>query len=81
MSNLEKQNKDLYSFIKKVILKYFPYVEDRLYFFDDAKKVPQLDICINFNEDNKIYLGIISKEASQCELLKGNNGVLGLICR
>lgn len=51
MSNLEKQNKDLYSFIKKVILKYFPYVEDRLYFFDDAKKVPQLDICINFNED------------------------------
>ena len=30
------------------------------------------------NEDNKIYFGIISKEAAECELNKGNNGVLGL---
>ena len=30
------------------------------------------------NEDNKIYFGIISKEAAQCTLTKGNNAVLGL---
>ena len=30
------------------------------------------------NEDNKIYFGIISKKAAECELKKGNNGVLGL---
>ena len=30
------------------------------------------------NKNNQIYFGIISKEASQCDLLKGNNGVLGL---
>lgn len=30
------------------------------------------------NENNRIYFGIISKEASGSELIKGNNGVLGL---
>lgn len=30
------------------------------------------------NENNQIYFGIISKEASECNLIKGNNGVLGL---
>lgn len=30
------------------------------------------------NEDNQIYFGIISKEASDSKLVKGNNGVLGL---
>lgn len=30
------------------------------------------------NENNQIYFGIISKEASECKLAKGNNGVLGL---
>ena len=30
------------------------------------------------NEDGKIYFGIISIEAAQCRLIKGNNGVLGL---
>lgn len=30
------------------------------------------------NENNQIYFGIISKEASECKLVKGNNGVLGL---
>lgn len=30
------------------------------------------------NENNQIYFGIISKEASEMELTKGNNGVLGL---
>ena len=30
------------------------------------------------NENNKIYFGIISKEASESKLIKGNNGVLGL---
>lgn len=30
------------------------------------------------NENNQIYFGIISEEASGSELKKGNNGVLGL---
>ena len=30
------------------------------------------------NENNQVYFGIISKEASQSKLVKGNNGVLGL---
>ena len=30
------------------------------------------------NESNQIYFGIISKEATGSELIKGNNGVLGL---
>ena len=30
------------------------------------------------NDNNKIYFGIISKEATESKLIKGNNGVLGL---
>ena len=30
------------------------------------------------NKNNKIYFGIISKEAAESKLIKGNNGVLGL---
>lgn len=30
------------------------------------------------NENNQIYFGLISREATECELIKGNNGVLGL---
>lgn len=30
------------------------------------------------NENNQIYFGIISKKASECNVIKGNNGVLGL---
>lgn len=30
------------------------------------------------NENNQIYFGVISKEATEYELIKGNNGVLGL---
>ena len=30
------------------------------------------------NENNQIYFGIISREASESTLIKGNNGVLGL---
>ena len=32
------------------------------------------------NENGNIYFGIISKEASGSEFIKGNNGVLGLYC-
>lgn len=30
------------------------------------------------NENNQIYFGIISQEAAESKLIKGNNGVLGL---
>lgn len=30
------------------------------------------------NKNNQIYFGIISREAADCKLIKGNNGVLGL---
>ena len=30
------------------------------------------------NENKQIYLGIISREASESNLIKGNNGALGL---
>ncbi len=30
------------------------------------------------NDNNQVYFGIISKKASECSIIKGNNGVLGL---
>ena len=30
------------------------------------------------NANNQVYFGLISREATECELIKGNNGVLGL---
>ena len=30
------------------------------------------------NENNQIYFGLISESATECKLIKGNNGVLGL---
>lgn len=30
------------------------------------------------NENNQIYFGLISRESTECELIKGNNAVLGL---
>lgn len=30
------------------------------------------------NENSQIYFGLISREATECNLIQGNNGVLGL---
>ena len=30
------------------------------------------------NTNNQVYFGLISKVSTECELIKGNNGVLGL---
>ena len=30
------------------------------------------------NENNQVYFGILSRESAECEITKGNNGVLGL---
>jgi len=50
MSNIIKHGEDLISYIKSVILKYCPYIEDRLLIFGNAKS-PELDIKININNN------------------------------
>lgn len=58
MKNLIEHNEELFMYVKKVILKYCPFVEDRLYFLDDARKRPELDIEIDFN-NNKTNIGFL----------------------
>lgn len=50
MGNIIKHREDLISYIKSVILKYCPYVEDRLSILSSAKS-PELDIKININNN------------------------------
>lgn len=50
MSNIIKHGEDLISYIKSVILKYCPYIEDRLLILGNAK-APELDIKININNN------------------------------
>ncbi len=50
MSNIIKHRDGLNSFIKSVILKYCPYMEDRLSLLGNAM-APQLDIEISINND------------------------------
>ena len=50
MGNIIKHREDLISYIKSVILKYCPYVEDRLSILGSAKS-PELDIKININNN------------------------------
>ncbi len=50
MSNIIKHGEDLISYIKSVILKYCPYIEDRLLIFGNTKS-PELDIKININNN------------------------------
>ena len=50
MSNIIKYGEDLISYIKSVILKYCPYIEDRLLILGNAK-APELDIKININNN------------------------------
>ena len=50
MSIIIKHGEDLISYIKSVILKYCPYIEDRLLIFGNAKS-PELDIKININNN------------------------------
>ena len=50
MSNIIKCREDLILYIKNVILKYCPYMEDRLLILGNAK-APELDIEININNN------------------------------
>ncbi len=50
MSNIIKCHEDLILYIKSVILKYCPYMEDRLSILGSAKS-PELDIKININNN------------------------------
>ena len=53
MSNIIKHGEDLISYIKSVILKYCPYMEDRLSILGNAKS-PELDIKIYINNKSQI---------------------------
>ena len=50
MSNIIKHGEDLISYIKSVILKYCPYIEDRLLILGNADS-PALDITIDINNN------------------------------
>ena len=58
-------------------------IEDSIIFYSKLLDKKPTNITSNRwadweNENNQIYFGIISKEASESKLIKGNNGVLGL---
>ncbi|MBQ4263687.1 MAG: hypothetical protein IJB83_05575 [Bacilli bacterium] len=61
MNNLIKQGEDLLEYVKRVILKYCPYTEDRLDILGNAKS-PQIEINVNIDYDK-----------SQISFLFGNN--------
>lgn len=61
MNNLIKQGEDLLEYVKRVILKYCPYTEDRLDILGNAKS-PQIEINVNIDCDK-----------SQISFLFGNN--------
>ena len=65
MSNITKQ--DFISYIKSIILKYCPYVEDRLSILGNAKS-PQLDIILN-----------ICNNETQIMFMFGNNSFKGSV--
>ena len=52
-----KQNKDLVTYVKNIILKYCPYVDDRLSILGDIKS-PEIEIDINIynNETQVMFL-------------------------
>ena len=62
MSNIIKCREDLISFIKSVILKYCPYVEDRLLIMGNAKS-PELDIEININNNESHIMFIFGNSS------------------
>ena len=51
MSNIIKYDEDLISYIRNVILKYCPYIDNRLSILGNAM-APQLDIEININDND-----------------------------
>ena len=58
-------------------------IEKAIKFYEDLLDKKPTNITKNRwadweNENNQIYFGIISKEATGDKLIKGNNGVLGL---
>ena len=65
MSNIKKQ--DLISYVKSVLLKYCPYVEDRLSILSNGKS-PQLDVVLN-----------ICNNETQIMFMFGNNSFKGSV--
>ena len=55
MYNVIKHSEDLIPYITNVILKYCPYLDDRLLILGNAK-APQLDIEININNNSQILI-------------------------
>lgn len=58
MSEITKQNGDLISYIKSIILKYCPYIDNRLYILGNAKS-PEIDIDINFYDDETMIMFLV----------------------
>lgn len=50
MSSMIKQNEDLVTYVKSVIFKYCPYVEERIFILGNAKS-PEFDIEVNISDN------------------------------
>ena len=58
MSSIIKYDEDLEESIKRVILKYCPYREDRLYILGNAKS-PEIEIDINFYDNETLIMFLV----------------------
>lgn len=50
MSSIKKQNEDLFTYVKSIILTYCPYSDDRLSILGNAKS-PEIDIEVNIRDN------------------------------
>ena len=64
MSNIIKYRENLISYIKSVILKYCPYVDDRLYILGNANS-PALDIDISINDNESQIMFILGNSSAK----------------
>lgn len=58
MNIIMKHREDLISYIKSVILKYCPYIEDRLYILGNAQS-PEIDVDINFYDNETLIMFLV----------------------
>ena len=76
MSNIKKQ--DLISYIKSVILKYCPYVEDRLSILSNGKS-PQLDVVLNKYIDDYFFRKELKREMKQIRIRKDEDKLTAVV--
>ena len=71
--NIVKKEDSITDWIKKVILKYCPIVEDRLFITDDARKTPELEINIDIDKSKTSISFLFGKQSLKYSLVERAN--------